>query len=129
MKRNSVLSKNDIEKKSSLDYLNQIWLSIMQMNVFALDQLLDENIDYEDIGKAKFIEKLNDTFTQYRTLGDSELVLDLDHCNGCVCNQPVCKFSGNHSGNHFALYFEIKNNEIVDIYHCNWYGKQNDLPF
>jgi len=131
MKRNSILSINDIERKSNLDDINLIWLAIMQMNTYALNQLLDDTIDYEDIGKFNFIEKLGNTFNQYRTLGDSELLMDLDHCKGCVCDQPVCKFIGNISGKHFALYFEIKENEIVDIYHCNWYGKEplNDLPF
>ena len=102
--------------------INRIWFAIMEMNSFTLEMLLDAKIDYEDIGKDKFIEKLYDKFQEHRTWGDSELLIDFDSCNGCNCNQPVCKFIGNHSGKTFALYFEIQKEKITDIYHCNWYG-------
>jgi len=128
MKNLKTHSIKDFNDEDQLDYINQIWLAIMEMNSFALEMLLDAKIDYEDIGKDKFIEKLYDRFQEHRTWGDSELLLDFDSCNGCNCNQPVCKFIGNYSGKTFALYFEIKNEKINDIYHCNWYGK-NKSPF
>lgn len=129
MKKNAILSIRDFGGKASLDKINLIWIAIMQMNKFSLFQLLDDAIDYEDIGKVKFIEKLADRYENHRTWGDSELLLDLDHCNGCHRNQPVSRFVGNNSGKHFALFFEIENGKIKDIYHCNWYGKNDDLPF
>ena len=117
-----MLYPKDLEQEKKLDYINQIWLAIMQMNVYGLQKLLENEIDYEDIGKIKFIEKLGDTFNRHRTLGDSEFYLDLDRCRSCNCDLPVCKFVGNNSGNHFALFFELKKEEIIDIYHCTWYG-------
>lgn len=130
MKKASEISINDLVSGKEPDYINQIWIAIMEMNPFALTQLLDENINYEDMGKEKFIAKLNDTFNEYRSKGDSELLLDLDTCNSCNKGEPVCKFIGNNSRQKFSLFFEIKKCKIIDIYHCNWYGNMNfDLPF
>ena len=96
------------------------------MELGFLNLLLDDAINYENIGKLKFIEKLNDRFNEHKTLGDSELLLDLDYCKSCNCNKPVCKFIGNYSAKHFALFFEMTKEEITDIYHCNWY-RDNDF--
>ena len=129
MKQNSTLCIKDLKNFQELDYINSIWYAIMKMDANLLNLLLEDDINYEDIGKQAFIEKLNDRFNEYKTLGDSELQMDLDHCKSCNCDQPVCKFVGNHSGKHFALYFEIKSDEIKDIYHCNWYGDSDFFPF
>ncbi|WP_027137229.1 hypothetical protein [Gaetbulibacter saemankumensis] len=126
MKRNSVLKLEDLTSLDELDYINSIWYAIMKMEVGLLKLILADDIDYEDIGKLKFIEKLNDRFNNHKTHGDSELLLDLDCCKGCNCNKPICKFVGNHSGMHFALFFEMTDEKITDIYHCDWYG---DIDF
>ena len=127
MKRNSVLKVADLIPLDELDYINSIWYAIMKMEVGLLNLLLDDAIDYEDIGKLKFIEKLQDRFNDHKTQGDSELLLDLDYCKGCNCDKPVCKFVGNYSGKHFALFFEMTDEEITDIYHCNLYGNVDFL--
>lgn len=127
MKQNTMLSINDLLGYERLDYINSIWYAIMKMEIPFLKILLEKDIDYEDIGKDMFIEKLNSRFENHKTFGDSEFLLDLDYCNGCNCNKPVCKFIGNVSGKHFALFFELKNEEISDIYHCNSYGDKNFL--
>ena len=126
MKQNSVLKVKDLRPLAELDYINTIWYAIMKMELGFLNLLLVDGINYENIGKLKFIEKLNDRFNEHKTLGDSELLLDLDYCKSCHCNKPVCKFIGNYSGKHFALFFEMTKEEITDIYHCNWYG-DNDF--
>jgi len=122
-----MLKLQDLDKLTELDNINSVWLAIMSMNTGLLEQLLDDSIDYEDIGKKAFIEKLNDRFNNHKTYGDSELILDLDHCKSCNCDSPVSKFVGNHSGKHFALYFDLINGNITDIYHCKWYGNMDFL--
>ena len=126
MKQSSIVKLENLESYKSINDFSLICYAIMCMDPIFLESLLDDNILYEDIGKIKFVEKLNDRFTEHKTWGDSELLLDIDYCNGCNCNKPVCKFVGNTSGKHFALFFEFTHEEITDIYHCNWYG---DLPF
>lgn len=120
----------DLRENKHADYITNVWLAIMKMDTYQLNLLLDNDIDYEDIGKEKFIKKLNETFNKHKTYGDSEFYIDLDSCEGCNCNKPVCKFIGNISKIHFALFFDIKKNQIIDIYHCNWYGNINfSKPF
>jgi len=122
-----MLILQDLKQQPELDYINMVWFSIMSMNTTLVGLLLDDTIDYEDIGKKAFIEKLNTRFNNHKTHGDSELLLDIDYCKGCHCDLPVCKFVGNHSGKHFALYFELIDGYITDIYHCNWYGDMDIL--
>ncbi|MCK0179672.1 hypothetical protein MWU50_10245 [Flavobacteriaceae bacterium S0862] len=126
MKNSSIIQLEDLGKHRSINNFSSICYAIMCMNTNFLNGLLDKDINYEDIGKAKFIEKLNCKFSSLKALGDKELLLDFDYCEGCNCNLPVCKFIGNNSRAHFALYFEIKDNKIKDIYHCNWY---DDIVF
>lgn len=125
MKRNSRISIQEIKRGLKLERTNQIWYAIMKMDSDLLYRFLENDIIYEDIGKTMFIEKLAYRFNEFRMLGDTELLLDLEYCKGCNCNKPICKFIGNVSSKHFALFFEYKNNEISDIYHCHWYDDLN----
>jgi hypothetical protein len=122
MKQYSAVSIKDLKTHKELDYINSVWYAIMNMDSFALLNLLSDRITYQDVSKQEFVNKLNDRFNNYKTLGDSELRMDFDYCRSCNCNKPVCKFIGNHSKKHFALFFEIHKGRITDIYHCNWYG-------
>ena len=107
-------------KKDTKDEMVKIWLAIMRMDYHSLWFLLDETIDYQDIGKFNFIEILKLRFLRHKELGDTELYLDMDYCKGCNRHEPVCTFLGNNSGLYFSLYFEITKGKITDIYHCNW---------
>lgn len=129
MKRYSNVKVSDFSSYKNLDYINSIWYAIMKMNVTLLNLLLKDDVNYEDIGKLKFIDKLGYKFKAFKELGDTELYLDLDYCRACNNNKPICKFIGNNSDTHFALYFDIKQGEIKDIYHCNWYGCTPMNPF
>ena len=42
-------------KKDTKDEIVQIWLAIMRMDYHSFWFLLDETIDYQDIGKFNFI--------------------------------------------------------------------------
>lgn len=117
-----MMTLSDFKISKQEDGIINIFKAIMAMNTYDLYLLLDDEIDYEDIGKDPFVDKLDEHFNKHRIYGDTEFYLDLDFCKGCNCEKPVCKFIGNHSNLHFALFFEIKENQIVDIYHCNWYG-------
>ncbi|WP_420378780.1 hypothetical protein [Gilvibacter sp.] len=92
------------------------------MNANRLEELLDDDMEYEDLSKWEFIALLRNRFIDHLVKGDNELYMDISTCLGCNCNEPVCKFIGNQSGEHFALYFELKGDDIADIYHCNLYN-------
>ena len=89
MKQNSILKVDDLKRFDELDYINSIWLAIMKMDYSLIGILLDNIIDYDDMDKQEFIEKLKDKFNDHKTLGDSAFVLDLDYCKGCNCNKPI----------------------------------------
>jgi hypothetical protein len=116
---------NDFKMLKQSDELISIFRAIMTMDSNELSILFDDNIDYEDIGKEKFIDKLKEHFNKHKIYADSEFYLDFDFCNGCNCEMPICKFIGNNSKLHFALFFEITQDNIADIYHCNWYGNNS----
>lgn len=121
MEKNTLVG---LKKYQKVDNFNAICNAIMNMDSNALNDLLSEEIIYEDLGKQKFILKLRRTFIRYILKGDTKFNLDLDSCNYCNCNEPVCKFIGNNSNEHFALYFHFENNEIIDIYHCLNHGEK-----
>lgn len=112
----------DMKPHRKLTLIHHIWMAIMQMDADYLDELLDDDLEYEDVSKGEFIEKLRSRFIDHLVQGDTELYMDLSTCLGCQCNSPVCKFIGNNTGEHFALYFELDGEEILDIYHCNLYN-------
>jgi hypothetical protein len=114
-------------KKAKL--IHYIWYAILSMNFSGLEELLDDDIDYEDIGKEEFILKLKNRFSEDIIAGDTEYTLDFSSCNACNCNEAVCVFTGNNSKRSFALYFDFKNDTIVDIYHCNFYSDQDIDPY
>lgn len=122
MKQKALFTCEEFESYKKINDVSMICYAIMNLNSLFLKELLDDSIDYEDIGKDKFIKKLENRFIYHRTIGDTELLLDFDYCNSCNCNEPICRFIGNISKEHFGLYFDMENDQIKDIYHCNWYG-------
>lgn len=122
MKEIGIIKLEDLTIHKKVNYFTLICHAIMRMDSNNLFELLDDDIDYEDIGKTSFVLKLKNRFIEHRIMGDTEMKLDLDHCLGCNCDQPVCRFIGNNSKSEFALFFDIKENRIVDIYPCHLYG-------
>jgi len=117
-------SLSDFELQTKPDPIVSIWKAIMAMDVIELYSLLDDKIDYENIGKGQFVEKIHKTLETFKSLGDNELYLNFSYCNSCVNNCPVVVFIGNKSWRCFSLRFETENNKIIDIYHCNWFGDE-----
>jgi hypothetical protein len=129
-----MITSKEILKIKKVEPIHSIWYAILSMDHSKLNDLLNDNIDYEDIGKEQFITKLRNRFTEDIIAGDTEYRLDFSSCNSCNCNEAICVFTGNYSKRSFALYFEYKNDLIADIYHCNFYGdytydSNDDLPF
>jgi hypothetical protein len=120
---------DEIMQLKTEDPVVEVWKAIMGMKIRELEPLLNEDVDYEDIGKDAFVKKILNRFNIHYDLGDSELLLTFDTCNSCNCNKAVSRFIGKQSKKEFALYFEIKADKIVDIYYCNWYGDQFMFPF
>ena len=57
-------SLSDFELQTKPDPIVSIWKAIMAMDVIELYSLLDDKIDYENIGKGQFVEKIHKTLEQ-----------------------------------------------------------------
>lgn len=124
-----MITSNELLQIKTVEPIHLIWYAILSMDTSRLDYLLDDNIHYEDIGKEEFIIKLKTRFLEDMLSGDTEYTLDFSSCNSFNCNKAVSLFTGNNSKKSFALYFDYKDESIVDIYHCNFYGDLNFDPY
>ena len=79
-------SLSDFELQTKPDPIVSIWKAIMAMDVIELYSLLDDKIDYENIGKGQFVEKIHKTLETFKSLGDNELYLNFfDFFNITFC--------------------------------------------
>ena len=92
-----------------------------EMNVDMLDLILDEQLTYQDVYKAQFLEKLEKVFLRFKEDGDIYLQMYPGKCNAVLCNNGCTGylFVGNKTSNTIAFIFEEKNNCLQDIYCCS----------
>lgn len=105
--------------------LQQVITAIQSFNAMELLHLLDQERTYQDVSLYEFMEIVSDKLRSFKNSGDTVLKLSYELCNGCQCNTPVAVFTGNHTGNSYALLFEFEDQDITDIYECTWYGDMN----
>jgi len=96
--------------------------AISEMDIKALDLILEDNVSYQDTTKTIFLDKLDEVFREFKTK-DNKLIAYHGKCNSneCINNNKtgVC-FVGNISGRY--INFIIEENEdgtIKDIYTCS----------
>ena len=118
--------------------VNKIVVAFNEMDIMELVSLLDEEIEYQDLGKWRFLALIKKQFKQYQKDGDSYLFEELSHCVGCSFGRFGYTFKGNHSQRKWSLVFKVENGALVDIYECNMFYRHHvedkteptgDLPF
>ncbi len=96
-----------------------------EMNIAALEILLDDAKTYEDTTKELFLEKLQELFLAHKNSGDDFL---LSYPGKCGAENSLCdncgktgyRFVGNQSNNYSDFIFELADQNINDdIYHCS----------
>ena len=127
MPLNSILLKSDIINKQNLDYINQIWFAIMGMDIIDLYVLLDDRVNYGDLTKQQFIEKLDIKFKKHTQICDEEFYLNLIECHKDHKGEIICEFVGIESGINLGVYFEIEDDQLVGLYFCECFGGVEDL--
>ncbi len=88
------------------------------MNLSILADLLDEDKDYEDVNKWRFIDIIKDKFEYLKSCGDTFLKKIPSKCMGCKYGKATITFQGNISKKKLSLMFEIEGGIIMDIYEC-----------
>lgn len=93
---------------------------IQQLDIEMLDTLLDDKLEYQDMKKDLFINKLGHAFNEFIEAGDTFLNATKGCCDSVFCNFKCegVSFVGNKSGNFINLIIEIEDGEVIDIYEC-----------
>lgn len=89
----------------------------------ALQNLLDDNRSYMDVSKELFLSTLKVELGKYENLTSYENVVEgtCNHCNkGCI----AYKFKAENFPS-LPLYFEEKDEKVIDIYLCNSLKEDN----
>ena len=94
-----------------------------QMDWQMLDDLLDEDIMYEDISKNMFIAKLRQHFYNFQLAGDTYLHCFKGKCNGRNCSNKKTtlgfEFFGNKSKRKYKLIMDFANGKVQDLFECS----------
>jgi len=103
---------------------------IQQLDIEMVDSLLDDTLEYQDMRKDIFINKLGHAFNEFIESGDTYLNSTKGFCDSVICNYE-CKglsFVGNNSGNFIDLIIEIEDGKVIDIYECTYFkSKENNV--
>ncbi len=79
-----------------------------QMNIMKLVELLDEDIDYQGIGKWRFLAITKKQFQKFINKGDTYLIQKIRKCTGCSFGSYGFVFTGNNSKRIWPLTFILK---------------------
>lgn len=95
-----------------------------EMNIAALEILMDDTNTYQDASKEVFLEKLEELFLEHKNSGDDYLISYSGKCGAensrCDnCGKTGYRFVGNHSNHYFDFIFEIGRETVRDIYDCS----------
>jgi hypothetical protein len=95
----------------------------MHMDWRMLDSILDENLQYEDKSKSRYIAKLVQHFYDFKLAGDTYLHCFKGKCNGRKCNNKNTtlgfEFFGNKSKRKYKLIVDFANGKIQDLFACS----------
>lgn len=103
-------------------YLQTILRCFTAMDIDGLRVFLKDEYTYQEATKEVFLDKVEAVFEQHRAAGDTELLLYPGACVGQTCRNCGNRgysFVGNHTNNYVDLLFEIKGDDITDIYSCS----------
>ena len=83
---------------------------IQQLDIEMVDSLLDDSLEYQDMRKDLFINKLGHAFNEFIEAGDTFLISTKGFCDSVICNYQCngLSFVGNTSGNFIDLIIEIE---------------------
>ena len=99
--------------------IHKIATAFSEMNIEQLVELLDEEIEYEDLDKWRFLALIKKKFEKFKKQGDTYLLRDFSQCMGCSFGTFGFVFRGNRSKRKWSFVFKVEDGELVDIYECN----------
>ena len=116
-----VTFKQTIFRKSSNseDFLLSLIEAFKAMDIFALENLLDDDIILGKDSKWDFLSYVRDRFKILRDRGNTFLELRMEKCQRCCYHCDAHFFHGNKTRGWIALVIKMEGNELTDITICN----------
>lgn len=110
-------------------HLGCVLYHIQRFDIEMINDLLDDNLTYQNLSKSEFVKRLTDAFNFFKILGDTYLNREEGQCNSVLCNYKKNGFSftGDKSTFYINLVFEIESGKIKDIYECTDFKCGNRL--
>ena len=114
---NEQLKNEPVQLKTQLD---AVVYFIQKLDIDMVNEILDDELTYQDFEKAMFIHKLGVAFDEFKSVGNESLEVSYGMCDSIKCSYgcPGYQFVGNHSPFFFELIFIHKEGQIQDIYEC-----------
>ncbi len=91
---------------------------ITTMDIDMINTFLDDNLTYQDFEKCVFISKLQDTFDEFKKLGDTKFITHEGKCNSCNKGCKGFSFIGDVTNNYMDIIVEASDGKIKDLYEC-----------
>jgi len=121
------------DKEASTDQVktqaDAIIYFLQKLDIEMVDDILYDNITYQDFKKGIFIQKLGVALDEFIGSGD-----DFLRCYKGFCKEKLCgyrcdgySFIGNHSNNYMDLIIKVENGQVLDMYECSSF-KNLDHP-
>jgi len=115
---------------TNLLYVNTILSYFSSMDIDKLRLYLKDEYSYQETTKLIFLSKLDQVFSKFKGVGDTELLIYPGACAGKGCDNCDAKgyrFVGNHSKNYIDLLFVIISADIRDIFYCSCFISDIEL--
>lgn len=101
---------------------------IQKLDAEMVNDILDDNLTYQEFSKHIFIQKLGHALDEFIRCGDEFLKIFKGSCNEETCNIGLTGFSfiGNRSKNYMDLLIEINEGRVLDICECNCFINEDE---
>lgn len=111
-------------------YIQTILNGFTALDIEGLQCHLRKDRTYQEATAEMFLAVLREIFSRYKLCGDTKLTRYKGKCN--EKNSPDFgkkgyRFVGNNSGNYMDLIFEETNDDILDIYACNFFEPYQEI--
>lgn len=94
-------------------------LAISNMDISALELLLDDDFIINDQTKWEFLTEIRNFFNRVQLNGNTELTMTKEKCLKCFHGCPVHLFKGKFNNEWISFYVKEENRVLVDITICN----------
>lgn len=91
-----------------------------ELDASVFEKLIEEDQYFQELDKYRFLQSLKDEFNTCKQKGFREITMIKGACKGCHLGNQVHQFYTNKTTPSFAYIIHEEENEIIDIFMCNW---------